>query len=64
VSQPFSETCGNDHRDDHWTCPACHTDLGDVGKGTHECHECKRLVRCSIEHFPSCRSRLVDRYDE
>jgi hypothetical protein len=50
----------NPNRDNYWTCPACYHDLADVGIGKHECPQCKAEIDCTIEHEPSCHSRLVE----
>ena len=55
----FAESCSNDHRDDYWTCPGCYGDLGDIGKGEHDCPHCHRRIRCTVEQFPSCVTDLV-----
>lgn len=58
MPQPYKTKISNPHRDDYWTCPGCYHDLGDVGRGEHECPSCNRMVTCTIEFEPACYSEL------
>lgn len=56
---PLSTRCSNDHRDDMWTCPACYTDLGDVGPGTATCPKCSHTMKLTLAKFTSCVAELI-----
>lgn len=58
ASDPYDTHISNPHRDDFWTCPACLTDLGDIGAGDHVCQACGSDVHCTVEYEPACHSRL------
>lgn len=60
MPDPFQTQCCNAHRDDYWTCPGCYHDLGNVGRGTHTCPECGRLLHCTVEYEPACYTRLAE----
>ncbi|WP_034999331.1 hypothetical protein [Beijerinckia mobilis] len=62
--EPFSDHCSNPNRDDHWTCPACYKDLGNVGEHTIICPDCGNKILCTIEYEPACHARLADQDDE
>ena len=56
----MSRLC-NDHFSDRWTSPCCYVDFTDGTRpGVHSCPSCGRLVRLSVERFPSAIAELVD----
>jgi hypothetical protein len=58
--KPHANTCSNTHRDDHWTCPGCYHDLGDIGEGEHVCPHCNRAITCTLKQVPECVCRLSE----
>jgi hypothetical protein len=58
VREPLATECSNAGHDDRWTTPCCYVELGDVGRGEHECPECGRTVYCFLETQPVCVTSL------
>lgn len=51
--------CSNPNRDDHFTCPGCYNDLGDIADDLVRCPKCEAAVIGAVVQTPSASARLL-----